>query len=68
MFYYNIDMNLRSRMGECDYIFFFCDLVPTVYFGVYLHENLFKRNDAIWLYLCDREMENCILCKRALEI
>lgn len=27
--------------------FFGCDLDPTVYFGVYLHENLFKRNDAI---------------------
>lgn len=52
MFYYNIDMNLKSRMGVNAIMNFFffcfgCDLDPTVYFGVYLHENLFKRNDAI---------------------
>lgn len=75
MFCENIDMNLKkmSNEGECDYVFFFfvCyDLDPTVYFGVYLHENLFKRNDAICC-ICVIEkkcMENCILSKRALEI
>lgn len=47
-------MNLKSRkwgggMRLCIFFWLFvdCDLDPTVYFGVYLHENLFKRNDAI---------------------
>lgn len=53
MFCENIDMNLKKRKSNGGnaimyFSFFVCfDLDPTVYFGVYLHENLFKRNDAI---------------------
>lgn len=44
-------------MNAIIHFFFGCDSVPTVYFGVYLHENLFKRNDAICC-ICMIEKKN----------
>lgn len=60
---------MRLCFSFCSPILVSCDSDPTVYFGVYLHENLFKRNDAICCICVKKNFrKNCILCKRALEI